>query len=792
MPTELYSHPNKSLIQHLEAVADSAEKAIASIPWTDATLGQMLQHVARIIGLYHDIGKGTTYFQEYLAGNMNFNKQLKNHALLSSIATFIALQHYLSSSSWGSPQDREIMASIGYYVVRQHHGDLGEDILEALSVEDKNQLLHKQIAALDTNYFVNLPYWDVVSQAFANSSTLFSDDDVLPLLEARESLLNWKEERLKGEPDLDFYLISEILSSVLLNADKLDASETSVPLRPQIQLSTIDAFRRQKFGASTGTAIENLRDWAYKTAVEHGSKDASHHICSLSLPTGSGKTLAALGYALALREQLQQKDSTTLRIIYALPFISIIDQNYEIFQEIFAKNGESPSSDVVLSHTHLSDEYQLRRDEKDDSSDVSSHQKELLVEGWESEIVVTTFVQLFSTFFSGRNRPTRRLAHIAGSIVILDEVQTFPHEYWLLFQKFAEAMARLTGTYFLLCTATQPAIFESPHELAINPPSVSTGTPRTELLWKADKSVSVMNFVEQVLKDALGDPGRYLLVLNTVGSAEQTYRLLRKQIPQETPITFLSTYVCPVERQERINSLHNKPTSLEFVVSTQLIEAGVNIDNHKAYRDFAPLDSIIQVAGRVNRNAERETEQVIIVSLQDGKNLYAQYIYDPVLLRSTREILSKRQAQIPETDYAQLSSEYYKAVNEHESNDKSRKFLSSLSTLDFSILQNFSLINKDRPQISVFIELNDQATEVLNAYRAAMVTTNSWQRKEQWNAIKSTFLQFVVNVPLDIFKETGLPMLEGSDSFFYLPSNQLKTFYDPVTGFKSDTSVHIW
>jgi CRISPR-associated endonuclease Cas3-HD len=113
MPTELYSHPNKPLIQHLEAVADSAEKAIASIPWTDAALGQMLQRVARIIGLYHDIGKGTTYFQEYLAGNMNFNKRLTNHALLSSIATFLALRQYLSNSGWGSLEDREVMASIG-------------------------------------------------------------------------------------------------------------------------------------------------------------------------------------------------------------------------------------------------------------------------------------------------------------------------------------------------------------------------------------------------------------------------------------------------------------------------------------------------------------------------------------------------------------------------------------------------------------------------------------------------------------------------------------------------------
>ena len=808
MITELYSHPDKPLIQHLEAVANSAEDAIASIPWTDDALGKTLQTVARIIGLYHDIGKGTTYFQTYLAHNvarsrgqpkssMGFDERLKNHALLSSIATFIALQRFMLSADWGSPQDREIVADIGYYVVRQHHGDLGDDLLEALSVEDKHQILRRQVTSLEKSYFAGLPYWNDVARTFVEDSALWSDDDVLPLLDTRGPLLDWKEERLKGEPDLDFYLISEVLSSALLNADKMDASKTSAPSRPRVQISSVDAFRQRKFGHPTGTiSINGLRDWAYQIAVESGSVDASHHICSLSLPTGSGKTLAALGWALALSDQIHRERSYTPRIIYALPFISIIDQNYAVFQDVFSENGEPPSSDVVLAHTHLSGEYKLRHDSESDCLDTTpnANQKELLVEGWESEIIVTTFVQLFETFFSGRNRPTRRLTHVAGSIVILDEIQAFPHQYWLLFRRFAEAMARLTGTYFLLCTATQPAIFESPHELAINPPRMSTGSPRTELLWQADESTSVDAFVEQVLKAAIGDPGRYLLVLNTIGSAEQVCRLLQAQMPQGTPLTFLSTYVCPVDRLERIRSLHGKPAGLEFIVSTQLIEAGVDIDVHAAYRDMAPLDSIIQVAGRVNRNAARKTERITIVSLQNDKGVpYAQYIYDAVLRHETRGILAKRQTPIPETAYAQLSEDYYKAVNDHKSDNESRNFLSSLSVLDFSILSQFTLIDEDRPRASVFVELNGEASEVLDAYHSAMALADPWQRKERWSAVKSKFLSFVINVPFDTLRDTELQFMDKSESFLFLPHSLLELYYDDMTGFKKgDISSHLW
>jgi CRISPR-associated endonuclease/helicase Cas3 len=802
----LFSHPGRPLERHLEAVATSAEQAVASIPWTDAALGTTLQGVAHVIGLYHDVGKATSYFQTYLARNvaekqgdpvatLKFDERLKSHALLSAVTVYIALQQYLARAPWGNEEQHALLAAIGFYVVRQHHQGLEGNLVDELSVDDRHNLLHKQIKALDAGYFANLPYWNDVYHVLSDPSALWLDSEIASLVDGRDSIFDWKPERFRDTPDLRFYVMSLVLFSSLLNGDKLDASGTNVPPRASVSLSSLDAYRRQEFGENHGeqTSMNTLREWAYQTAVRDGTNDINNHICSLSLPTGSGKTLAALGWALALRDQLQQKRGVAPRIIYALPFISIVDQNHDVFKHALTVGGKTPSSDVLLAHTHLSDTNYHTSEDNCLEATPTANQQELLIEGWESEIIVTTFVQLFESFFSGRNRMTRRFANVAGSIIILDEVQAFPHTYWLLFQRFAETMADLTGTYFLLCTATQPAIFDTPHELAPEPPPVSTAPPRTKIIWKADDPLSIDDFAAMVVHDYRNDPGRYLLVLNTIGCAEHVYKSIHDE-EQGVPITFLSTYLCPVDRLARIRHLREEENASGYVVSTQLIEAGVDIDAHAAYRDMAPLDSIIQVAGRVNRSGQRETERVTIVSLRNEKGTpFARFIYDPLLRHETEKIFAGVSGPVPETQYQELSQKYYNSLRNSKSDDVSRNELSSLSALDFSALEDFTLIQDDRPRVSVFVELNNNATEALDAYRSCRTLKDPWERRARWLSVKSTFLGFVINVPAELFKETGLPALEGSDSFFYLPSGQLKSFYDPAIGFnQGDTSARIW
>ena len=804
----LYSHPNKPLIEHLQQVALLCSQSIAAIPWSDSTMAQTLTETSRIIGLYHDVGKGTSFFQEYLAwsvarrnGNlsqtMGFDERLKNHALLSSIAAFLALKQSLMHASWGTAEDREVLAEMGYYVVRQHHADLDDDLGNVLSVEDRHHLLHRQLAALDLDYFSELPYWNDVSRVLADEQQLWADGAIASLLDSRDSFLEWKDTKLRTDPDLRFYLVGSLLYSSLLQGDKIDASETRVPTRPTVNETALKTYRQEHFGTLEPTnPLNQLRDWAYHAAAESGRHGADHHICSMSLPTGSGKTLAALGWALALRDQLQRDHGYTPRIIYALPFISIVDQNFQVFQSVFATPGHEPSSDVVLAHTHLSEgRYRTHvPDGSNDSEESASGQDELLIEGWESEIVVTTFVQFFATLFAGGNRTARRLQHVAGSIVILDEVQAFPHKYWLLFRRMAETMAELTGTYFLLCTATQPAVFDAPYEVAPEPPELPKIPPRTELVWEADTPMSVEDFVGMVLERRQENAGRCLLVLNTIGCAEQVYAQIRARLSEPEPVTFLSTYVCPAQRLARIRHLRDQPDEQGFVISTQLIEAGVDIDNYAAYRDMAPLDSIIQVAGRVNRRGLRESGRVTVVSLQNDHSVpYTRFIYDAVLRGETRRVLHERKGPVPESDYAGLSRLYYERIRQATSDDESREMLDCLSTLDFSALDRFVLIDEDRPRVSVFVELNDEASMALEEYRSCMGIADRWKRRGQWQRVRNRFMGFVVTVPAKSVADSELPPLDASADFVHVPPALLTTYYDEVTGFrKYDGSPRIW
>lgn len=804
MGIQLYSHPDRPLIQHLEAVAGSAEAAIASIPWTDAALGTTLRTVARLIGLYHDVGKGTTYFQQYLAWNvakargeqmpaLQFEHDLKSHALLSAVTVYLALQQYLESVPWGNREQHDVLAAIGFYVVRQHHQDLNGNLAEELRVEDTHDRLHRQVGALQSDYFFSLPHWNTVVQILRDPALLWDEGEILPLIDGRMDFQDWIEEN--GQADLMWYIVADALFSALLEADKLDASHTSIPPRRSVDPSYLSIYRQQHFGHDAERPMDALRDWAYQVSVKDARDSHDHHICALSLPTGSGKTLAALGWALTLREQLEHQRGVAPRIIYALPFISIVDQNFDVFRQVFSRESQPPTSDLLLAHTHLSDpSYHMGEDSCFETSPTADQQT-LLIEGWESEVVVTTFVQLFETFFSGQNRIARRFDHTAGSIIILDEVQAFPHQYWLLFQQFAETMARMTDTYFLLCTATQPAIFAEPHELApVLPPNIEVHAPRTELIWKADQGLAVDEFVNIVVQNHRQRPGCYLLVMNTIGCAEQVYHELQNCEGRKTPMMFLSTYLCPEDRLARIHALRDHPHAVEYVISTQLIEAGVDIDTRAAYRDMAPLDSIIQVAGRVNRSGDRSTEPVTVVSLHDdnGKK-FANYIYDAVLRDKTERLFAGVQGPVLESAYADMAHAYYEAVGRAISHDDARCIVTGVARLDFSQLERFRLIDDDRLRVSVFVELNDDATEILEQYRQCREQKDPWQRRSQWLSIKNRFLGFVVNVPATIFRETGLPLIEGSKNFYYLPAAQRKEFYDADTGFnQGDSSARIW
>ncbi|NCQ53419.1 MAG: CRISPR-associated helicase/endonuclease Cas3, partial [Caldiserica bacterium] len=280
----------------------------------------------------------------------------------------------------------------------------------------------------------------------------------------------------------------------------------------------------------------------------------------------------------------------------------------------------------------------------------------------------------------------------------------------------------------------------------------------------------------------------YLFIFNTIASAKDFYSLLKEQLPSEA-IIFLSSHITPSERLERINNIKQKKSRL--AVTTQLVEAGVDIDFDVVYRDMAPLDSIIQSAGRCNRNWTSQGE-VHIVSLKDEKRRYASYIYDPVLLDTTKEILKERPT-IQEYDLYSIVNGYYKKLQSRKASDQSKYLIEALYSLKYDSsdetigISDFKLIKEDYPKVDVFIEINEKAMDLWNTYQKLKEINNIYERRNEFSKIKADFYKYVISVPERI--ENIPPEVSG---IRYVNKASLSDYYDQETGFKVKREVAIW
>ena len=227
-------------------------------------------------------------------------------------------------------------------------------------------------------------------------------------------------------------------------------------------------------------------------------------------------------------------------------------------------------------------------------------------------------------------------------------------------------------------------------------------------------------------------------------SSQQVYRHLRNKLPEHSLI-YLSTMVTPKERLRRINIVKEKRDPV-VVVSTQLVEAGVDIDMDVVYRDMAPMDSVVQAAGRCNRNFGETRGQVYLVNLVDKRPLYTYiYGYASVLVNRTCRILD--QSRIPESGFRQLVNRFYRLVKDGVSRDQSRKILKHLQMMEFSDLKEFKLIAEDYPKVDVYMEDDGEAAEIWKEYRSVKDIKDWKERRTRYLKIKRQLLEHVISVP---------------------------------------------
>jgi len=606
-----------------------------------------------------------------------------------------------------------------------------------------------------------------------------------------------KEKRLvrhlNEKSDLYLYFITQFLYSALLDADKTDAGLNGKDLdRLDLPADLVDQYRDRKGFTSDRNNINSLRNQIYEDAMVGISDwNLDNRILSLNVPTGTGKTLTSLSFALKLRDRLKKEKNFTPRIIYALPFLSIIDQNYAVFDDVVTQGGRLKDSRLLLKHHHLADVSYKTEDNDEYKADESL----LLLEGWNAEIIVTTFWQYFYTLFSNKNKLLRKFNKLANSIIILDEVQAVPHQYWQLIHDATKMLCEKFNSYVVFVTATEPLIFDEAigeiKEIVQKKEEYFRGLDRIELIPRIETALTLEEFKVLLEKDITGNPEKdFLIVLNTISAANDVYNFVKGLELVNTENFYLSTNVIPKERLERIRKIKGPSEKREaneslrkrkVIVSTQLIEAGVDIDADMVYRDFAPMDSINQVAGRCNRNsAKADKGTVSIFILKDDRKEFYKYIYDPFLMSKTLDTLKNINDPIKESDFLELNNKYFKAVKMGMGDEKSKENLACLAQLSFRDLsKKFKLIEEDYPKVNVFVELDETAIEIWKKYQDMRMEKDLKERIRKKLEIRKEFSEYVISAP----EKFAHSLIIEDSEFGYISNAELPNYYDMETGF---------
>lgn len=504
-----------------------------------------------VAGLWHDLGKFAPAWQTYLSSKSDLHRDEVSGRLDHATA---GAQHAAGTG--------DILGHLLAYSIAGHHSGL----LDAIS---ENACLQKRFEKEVPSYG-NAPQ-KILHRAIPDLPPSLAQDIRNPLVAALFTRLIFS-----ALVDADFLATEAFMNPT--QARERRRGEESLQERMMESLEThISAF------PAPSNEVDRARAEVHAACVIAAEKTPG--LFSLTVPTGGGKTLSSLAFA--LRHAITHGHR---RVIYVIPFTSIIEQNAAVFEDVFRRLIESETDPVVLQHhSNLSPENETTR-------------SRLAAENWDAPLVVTTAVQFYESLHAARTSSCRKLHNIANSVVILDEAQCLPVEYLRPCLDLLRELAARYHTTTVLCTATQPAIHYS-DEFPIGLEGVREIVPNPSRLYNALRRVAVMDrgaMDDRTLAGEIATCEQVLAIVNTRRHAQSLFRLL----PEGAENFHLSALMCPAHRQRALVTVRRRlheglPVRL---ISTQLIEAGVDIDFPRVYRALAGIDSIAQAAGRCNRN----------------------------------------------------------------------------------------------------------------------------------------------------------------------------------------------
>ncbi|MCR4633488.1 MAG: CRISPR-associated helicase Cas3' [Erysipelotrichaceae bacterium] len=669
---EYIAHKNKDQEQtiksHLESTAEIARNYAVAFNSGDH---------AEMIGLYHDIGKYSNEFQN----------RIRNQTGRVDHSTAGAYELFRNNDLDGA------------LCIAGHHSGL-QNLGDRFSVENDGSFAGRMKSALKNE----IPDYSFFRNEISQNK---------PITEPFKP---------KG---FEEYVYIKFLYSCLVDADYLDTEHFMKGSRRKQEfdsftamLDSLEKYREQfKYPK---TKLDKIRNQIYEDSISAGEEKECFY--SLSAPTGAGKTLASLGFS--LKKAICNKKN---RIIYVIPYTSIIDQTVSIFDSIIGKRNVLP---------HYS-EYDF------DDQDENEYIKKLATENWDFPIVVTTAVQFFESLFSNRSSKSRKIHNIANSVIVFDEYQMIPTDCLLPCVRMINELMKHYNCTVLLSTATQPGTDqyeEKCKEIVSDVEDIHKELRRV--------SYEQIDLNEDSLAEQIVSRRQCLVIVNTRRTAQEVY----KKIAGKDSF-HLSTLMPPKLRRKKLKEIRQRLEEGQNcrVVATSLIEAGVDVDFPIVYREINGLDSIIQAGGRCNREFRYKPEESKVYIVNMNNTI-------PLSQRKNKEAMEEA-VKLADTDSQEAIKAYYHILYDlkGEENLDKNDIVSSAGKLKFEDVNEEFRFIKDRSK-TIYIPYDSISQDLIKCLKNGERSRSIFRKLGEYgvNVDQSTYSILLKDLSIAEFDEIAI------------------------------------
>lgn len=610
----------QSLCDHLEGVASRSSENSAKVG---------LKISGALLGLLHDIGKYGADFQNYLKSAAGIYDQDVDADYVDAASLKGRIDHSTAGAQlvWqelGKEGGAEsLVAQLLAICVSSHHSGL----IDSIDPEG-NDVFGKRMNKPEEKTHLEEVKSCVDAEILSRTHALINSPELIT--ETKKLLASIKQNEKNARPLYQqIGLAVRFLFSCLIDADRIDTANFEqkkvAANRPQGNyipwIVLIERLEKTLTAFAPQHPIDHLRQQISAECKDAAVRSAG--IYTLTVPTGGGKTLASLRFALHHAERRKLD-----RIIYVIPFTSIIDQNAKVVRDILEPNdAPQDQGKVVLEHhSNVTPEKQTWREK-------------MLCENWDAPVVYTTMVQLLETLFGSGTRGARRMHQLANAVLIFDEIQTLPIRCVHLFNNAINFLSEQCNSTVVLCTATQPLLHQvavdqgaihlaEGHEIVSDVRQLFADLKRVEIIDQRRPNGWSFSEIADLASSEVERAGSCLAIVNTKDAAKQIFFANQTLVDAES-LFHLSTDMCPMHRKSELAKIKSRLESglPTLCVSTQLIEAGVDVDFGAVIRSMAGLDSIAQAAGRCNRNGKSARGRVHLVNPSD-EHVTLEYLKD--------------------------------------------------------------------------------------------------------------------------------------------------------------------